>query len=121
MYRERGLGLHPQLLSKRSIKADMSRTSALHLYCRDGCLTGAEAVSCECDACAALSNWAQLRDKRAENSQHMGSGLICGGVSTCKFVGAHIFLWSLSEFCSLDLVLLSSYPISSQRISQSSD
>lgn len=121
MYRERGLSLHPQLLSKWSIKADMSRTSALHLCGKDGFLTGAEAVSCECDACAALSGWAQLQDKRAENSQHVGSGLICGGVSTCKFVGAHIFSWSLSEFCSLDPVLLRFYPKSSQSISQSSD
>lgn len=65
----------------------MSRTSALHLLCRVLWL-----VSCGCDACAALSGWSQLQDKCAENSQHLGSSLIGGDMSMCKFVGACILL-----------------------------
>lgn len=76
-------------------------------------------VSCECDACTALNARAQLQDKRVESGQHVGSNLISGGVSTCKFIGATILLWLLSEFYSLGSVFPRSYPKRSQSVSQS--
>lgn len=66
-----------------------------------------------------LNGWAQLQDKRAENGKHVGSSLICGGVSMCRFIDGRIFSQSLSEFCSLDLVFLSFYPKEPRAITRS--